>query len=99
MMYDRSNCGSVTVDETMHMLYARYGKDRFVYHRAVTVSSSIVLLTTTFSSSPRVPSFCPCSSSYPSSFHPLFCLALTLPVLMTPSSCRNETREPTPPLH
>ncbi len=28
MMYDRSNCGSVTVDETMTMLYARYGKDR-----------------------------------------------------------------------
>ncbi len=28
MMYDRSNCGAVTVDETMHMLYARYGKDR-----------------------------------------------------------------------
>lgn len=28
MMYDRDNSGSVTVDETMHMLYARYGKDR-----------------------------------------------------------------------
>ena len=28
MMYDRSNSGAVSVDETMHMLYARYGKDR-----------------------------------------------------------------------
>lgn len=28
MMYDRSNSGAVTVDETMHMLYARYGKER-----------------------------------------------------------------------
>ena len=28
MMYDRDNSGNVSVDETMHMLYARYGKDR-----------------------------------------------------------------------
>ena len=28
MMYDRDNSGAVSVDETMHMLYARYGKDR-----------------------------------------------------------------------
>lgn len=26
MMYDRDNSGNVSVDETMHMLYARYGK-------------------------------------------------------------------------
>eukprot|EP00946_MAST-07B_sp_MAST-7B-sp1_P005337 g5337.t1 len=26
MMYDKDNSGNVTVDETMHMLYARYGK-------------------------------------------------------------------------
>ena len=26
MMYDRDGSGQVTVDETMHMLYARYGK-------------------------------------------------------------------------
>ena len=28
MMYDKDNSGKVTVDETMHMLYARYGKDK-----------------------------------------------------------------------
>ena len=28
MMYDKDNSGKVTVDETMHMLYARYGKAR-----------------------------------------------------------------------
>lgn len=28
MMYDRTNSSSISVDETMHMLYARYGKDR-----------------------------------------------------------------------
>jgi Ca2+-binding EF-hand superfamily protein len=28
MMYDRDNSGAVSVDETMHMLYARYGKER-----------------------------------------------------------------------
>ena len=28
MMYDKDNSGKVTVDETMHMLYARYGKNR-----------------------------------------------------------------------
>lgn len=28
MMYDRDNSGNVSVDETMHMLYARYGKER-----------------------------------------------------------------------
>lgn len=28
MMYDKDGSGKVTVDETMHMLYARYGKDR-----------------------------------------------------------------------
>ena len=28
MMYDKDNSGKVTVDETMHMLYARYGKHR-----------------------------------------------------------------------
>ena len=28
MMYDKDNSGNVTVDETMHMLYARYGKAR-----------------------------------------------------------------------
>ncbi len=28
MMYDKDNGGTVSVDETMHMLYARYGKAR-----------------------------------------------------------------------
>ena len=28
MMYDKDNSGKVTVDETMHMLYPRYGKAR-----------------------------------------------------------------------
>lgn len=28
MMYDKDNSGNVSVDETMHMLYARYGKDQ-----------------------------------------------------------------------
>lgn len=28
MMYDKEGTGAVSVDETMHMLYARYGKDR-----------------------------------------------------------------------
>ena len=28
MMYDKDNSGKVTVDETMHMLYARYGEDK-----------------------------------------------------------------------
>ena len=27
-LYDKDNSGKVTVDETMHMLYARYGKAR-----------------------------------------------------------------------
>jgi len=27
MMYDKDNSGNVTVDETMHMLYTRYGRD------------------------------------------------------------------------
>ena len=27
MMYDKDGSGQVTVDETMHMLYTRYGKD------------------------------------------------------------------------
>ena len=26
MMYDKDNSGQVTIDETMHMLFARYGK-------------------------------------------------------------------------
>jgi Ca2+-binding EF-hand superfamily protein len=28
MTYDKDNSGAVSVDETMAMLYARYGKDR-----------------------------------------------------------------------
>ena len=28
MMYDRAFTGRISLDETMHMLYARYGKER-----------------------------------------------------------------------
>jgi hypothetical protein len=39
MMYDKDGSGKVTVDETLHMLYARYGRDKLEGVRVLCVSA------------------------------------------------------------
>jgi hypothetical protein len=38
-MYDKDGSGKVTVDETLHMLYARYGRDKLEGVRDLCVSA------------------------------------------------------------